>query len=566
MRTQRTFKLVSLGLVAALLASLAGACAPAASGPTTRPDEISPLPTGEPGAEPTQAEPVIVTGPVEARDTALAYLAEIDPESALPAGLAWTEESITPEGIVGAEGRKYTAGEWIVTVAYPVTSLEQVIYAVKVTSQATGSEWEADVDAYGDVIEFGSGEGGSEMTPGASEGGQPEPSPVPSVSAGTASLSELVKGNNAFALALYEVLRAEEGNLFFSPYSISAALAMTYAGARGETEAQMAKTLRFALPQADLHASFRALAAELAKRGEGAKASDGKGFRLNIVNALWGQEGYSFLQSYLDLLSAYYGAGMERVDYSQPDKARALINDWVSKQTEERIQDLIPEGGVNELTRLVLTNAIYFNAAWATQFDVVDTAELPFTRRDGSQVSVPMMSQTESFNYTTGNGYLAVELPYDGREMSMVIILPEQARLDVYDRPLSAETLEKLLAGLAPQQVALTMPKFEFDAAFSLREALSAMGMPVAFSADADLTGMAAERELFISDVFHKAFVKVDENGTEAAAATAVVVGLTAFNPVEPIEVKVDRPFIFLIRDVKTGSILFLGRVVDPSE
>lgn len=566
MRTQRTFKLVSLGLVAALLASLAGACAPAASGPTTRPDEISPLPTGEPGAEPTQAEPVIVTGPVEARDTALAYLAEIDPDSALPAGLAWTEESITPEGIVGAEGRKYTAGEWIVTVAYPVTSLEQVIYAVKVTSQATGSEWEADVDAYGDVIEFGSGEGGSEMTPGASEGGQPEPSPVPSVSAGTASLSELVKGNNAFALALYEVLRAEEGNLFFSPYSISAALAMTYAGARGETEAQMAKTLRFALPQADLHASFRALAAELAKRGEGAKASDGKGFRLNIVNALWGQEGYSFLQSYLDLLSAYYGAGMERVDYSQPDKARALINDWVSKQTEERIQDLIPEGGVNELTRLVLTNAIYFNAAWATQFDVVDTAELPFTRRDGSQVSVPMMSQTESFNYTTGNGYLAVELPYDGREMSMVIILPEQARLDVYDRPLSAETLEKLLAGLAPQQVALTMPKFEFDAAFSLREALSAMGMPVAFSADADLTGMAAERELFISDVFHKAFVKVDENGTEAAAATAVVVGLTAFNPVEPIEVKVDRPFIFLIRDVKTGSILFLGRVVDPSE
>lgn len=566
MRTQRTFKLVSLGLVAALLASLAGACAPAASGPTTRPDEISPLPTGEPGAEPTQAEPVIVTGPVEARDTALAYLAEIDPDSALPAGLAWTEESITPEGIVGAEGRKYTAGEWIVTVAYPVTSLEQVIYAVKVTSQATGSEWEADVDAYGDVIEFGSGEGGSEMTPGASEGGQPEPSPVPSVSAGTASLSELVKGNNAFALALYEVLRAEEGNLFFSPYSISAALAMTYAGARGETEAQMAKTLRFALPQADLHASFRALAAELAKRGEGAKASDGKGFRLNIVNALWGQEGYSFLQSYLDLLSAYYGAGMERVDYSPPDKARALINDWVSKQTEERIQDLIPEGGVNELTRLVLTNAIYFNAAWATQFDVVDTAELPFTRRDGSQVSVPMMSQTESFNYTTGNGYLAVELPYDGREMSMVIILPEQARLDVYDRPLSAETLEKLLAGLAPQQVALTMPKFEFDAAFSLREALSAMGMPVAFSADADLTGMAAERELFISDVFHKAFVKVDENGTEAAAATAVVVGLTAFNPVEPIEVKVDRPFIFLIRDVKTGSILFLGRVVDPSE
>jgi serpin B len=389
---------------------------------------------------------------------------------------------------------------------------------------------------------------------------------VPSTSTGTADIASLVQGNNAFALALFEVLRSEKGNLFFSPYSISAALGMTYAGARGETELQMAKALHFALPQASLHPSFQALAAELAKRGEGAKASDGKGFRLNIVNALWGQEGYDFLQSYLDLLSTYYGAGMERVDYSQPDKARTRINDWVSKETEERIQDLIPDGGVNELTRLVLTNAIYFNAAWATQFDDADTAGGPFTLLDGSQLTVPMMNLTESFNYAVSDGYLAVELPYDGREMSMMILLPEHGRLDVYERPLSGETLDKLVAGMAPQQVKLTMPKFEFDAQFSLRDTLAEMGMPAAFSADADLTGMAAKRELFISDVFHKAFVKVDENGTEAAAATAVVVGLTAFNPVEPIEVKVDRPFLFLIRDIKTGAILFLGRVVDPSE
>ncbi len=566
MGNERTSKLLSLCLAAALLASIAVGCAPATSEPASGTDEVTPLPTGETGQEPTETEPVTVTGPVEARDTALAYLAEIEPGAAPQGDLDWAEESITPEGIVGAEGRQYTAGDWTVTVAYAVTSLEQVIYAVKVTNPVSGTVWEADVDAYGGVAEFGPSEGEAQPTPGTSEGGQLEPSPVPSTSTGTADIPSLVKGNNAFALALFEVLRSEKGNLFFSPYSISAALAMTYAGARGETELQMAKALQFALPQAKLHPAFQALGAELAKRGEGAKASDGKGFRLNIVNALWGQEGYQFLQAYLDLLSAFYGAGMERVDYSQPDKARALINDWVSKQTEERIQDLIPEGGVNELTRLVLTNAIYFNAAWATQFDEAYTTDLPFTRLDGSQISVPMMSLTESFNYATANGYLAVELPYDGREMSMVILLPEHGQLDVYERPLSAETLDKIVAGLAPQQVKLTMPKFEFDAAFSLRDALSEMGMPAAFTADADLTGMTAERELFISDVFHKAFVKVDENGTEAAAATAVVVGLTSFNPVEPIEVKVDRPFLFLIRDVKTGTILFVGRVVDPSE
>ena len=566
MQAQRAYGLVSLGLAVALLASIAGGCAPAPSEPASGPAEVSPVPTQGNGPEPVPTEEVAVTGPVEARDVALAYLAEIDPANAPAPGAAWAEESITPEGLVGAEGRRYTSGDWTVTVAYAVTSVEQVLYAVKVSNLTSGSEWEADVDAFGDVIEFGPGEGPVEPAPGTPEGGLPEPSPVPSTSTGAVSLPKLVQGNNAFALALYEALRSDDHNLFFSPYSISAALAMTYAGARGETEAQMAKTLRFALPQAGLHPSFQALAAELEKRGEGARASDGEGFRLNIANALWGQEDYTFLESYLELLSAHYGAGMERVDFSQAEKARGQINDWVSRKTEERIQDLIPQGGVNELTRLVLTNAIYFNAAWATQFDEARTEDGPFKRLDGSQVQVPMMSQTESLNYALDGGFLAVELPYDGREMSMVIVLLEPGRLDVYDRPLSAETVEKLLAGLAPQQVKLTMPKFEFDARFSLRETLSKMGMPAAFSADADFTGMTAERELFISDVFHKAFVKVDENGTEAAAATAVVVGLTSFNPVEPVEVRVDRPFVFLVRDVKTGTILFMGRVVDPSQ
>ncbi|HNS50957.1 MAG TPA: serpin family protein [Anaerolineae bacterium] len=565
MRVQIAYKSARLSLALVLLASIAWGCAPVPSEPTSGPAEVSPVPPDEGGSEPEPAEEVVVTGPIEARDVALAYLSEIDPANAPAADSAWAEESITPEGLVGAEGRRYTSGEWTVTVAYAVTSVEQVLYAITVNNQATGSEWEADVDAYGEVIEFGSAEEPVEPAPSTPSSGLPEPSQVPATSAGAARISELVRGNNAFALALYEALRSSERNTFFSPYSISAALAMTYAGARGETEAQMAKVLRFFLPQADLHPSFQALAAELEKRGEGAKGSDGEGFRLNIANALWGQESYSFLENYLELLSAYYGAGMERVDFSKAEEARGLINDWASRKTEERIQDLIPQGGVNELTRLVLANAVYFNAAWATQFDEALTEEGGFTRLDATQVQVPMMSQTESLNYAVDGGFLAVELPYDGRELSMVIVLPEPGMLDVYDRPLSAETVERLLAGLAPEQVKLTMPKFEFDAQFSLRETLSEMGMPIAFSADADLTGMAAERELFITDVFHKAFVKVDENGTEAAAATAVVVGLTAFNPVEPIEVRVDRPFVFLIRDVKTGTILFLGRVVDPS-
>jgi serpin B len=388
--------------------------------------------------------------------------------------------------------------------------------------------------------------------------------PAPPTSAGTADLEALVSGDDAFALELYQALRSQPGNLFFSPYSISAALAMVYAGARGETEAQMAQTLHFDLPQADLHASFRALAEELARRGQGAQGTDEKGFRLDVVNALWGQKGYKFLEEYLSLLSAYYGAEMQRVNYSQPEKARAAINDWVSKQTEERIKDLIPPGGVDDRTRLVLTNAIYFNAAWANPFWESATADGPFTRLDGSQVTVPMMSRTASSYYAAGDGYQAVELPYDRWETSMVILLPEKDKFEEFEASLDGAKLKQILAGLGSDQVALTMPKFEFDAEFSLADALSAMGMPVAFAAGADLSGMTREEDLFISDVFHKAFVSVDENGTEAAASTAVVAVPVSSNPPKPVEVKVDRPFLFLIRDVETDAILFLGRVVDP--
>jgi serpin B len=380
----------------------------------------------------------------------------------------------------------------------------------------------------------------------------------------------LVEGSSAFAFELYEALREKDDNkdddLFYSPYSILLALAMTYAGANGETAQQMAETLHFILEQAKLHPAFNWLDAELAKRGQGAQGKDGEGFRLNIVNAIWGQKGYEFLPAFLDVLAENYGAGLRILDFiTEVEKSRLAINDWVSEQTEDRIKDLIPQGAINELTRLVLTNAIYFNAAWAYPFYEEMTADGPFYLLDGGEISVPMMKQTESFGYAEGQGYQALELLYDGDELSMVILLPEAGNFEAFEQGLQAQQISDIINGLQLTRVALTMPKFEFKSQFSLKDILSDMGMPIAFSPDeADFFGMTGSRELFISDVIHKAFVAVDEAGTEAAAATAVVVGTTSI-PVEPaVEVTIDRPFIFLIRDIETGAILFVGRVLNP--
>ena len=377
-------------------------------------------------------------------------------------------------------------------------------------------------------------------------------------------LATLVNGNNSFAFNLYQVLKDEKSNLFYSPYSISAALAMTYAGARGDTEKAMAEALRFDLSQDRLHPAFNGLDLQLEQRGEGAKGMDGEGFRLNIVNAIWGQKDYRFLDEYLDILAQNYGAGLRIVDFiNETEQSRLTINKWVSDQTEGRIEDLIPQGVINQLTRLVLTNAIYFNAAWEHQFQEGATSDEPFHLLDGSEVTVPMMHQTEPFGYAVGNGYQAIELPYDGRELSMVILLPEEGGFDVFEENLTMESITPALDNLEVQQIALTMPKFEYESSFGLKDALTTLGMGVAFTMDADLSGMDGKKELFIQDVVHKAFVAVDESGTEAAAATAVVVGLKSA-PMEPVTMTIDRPFIFFIRDIQTGSIIFVGRVLNP--
>jgi serpin B len=374
----------------------------------------------------------------------------------------------------------------------------------------------------------------------------------------------LVVGNSIFAFELYQALKGEEGNLFYSPYSISLALAMTYAGARNETAQQMADTLNFILEQDNLHPAFNWLDAELASRGEGAEGKDDEGFRLNVVNAIWGQKDYDFLSDFLDVLAGNYGAGLRILDFmSETEKSRLTINEWVSDQTEGRIEDLVPQGAIDALTRLVLTNAIYFNAAWEDPFDEDMTADGPFYLLDGGQVIVPMMKQTEFFGYTEGDGYQAVELQYDGGELSMVILLPEAGNFQVFEEGLQAQKISDIISSLQSTRVALTMPKFEFDTEFSLKDTLADMGMPIAFSSDADFSGMTGNRDLFISDVFHKAFVAVDEAGTEAAAATAVIMRLTAV-PEHSVEVTIDHPFIFLIRDIETGAILFVGRVMNP--
>jgi serpin B len=376
----------------------------------------------------------------------------------------------------------------------------------------------------------------------------------------------LVSGDTAFALDLYQVLRSKEDNLFYSPYSISLALAMTYAGARGQTEAEMASTLRFTLPQDRLHTAFNGLDQVLASRGQSARGRNGDGFRLHVINALWGQQDYTFLPPYLDTLATNYGAGLGLLDFAaDAEQARVIINDWASDETQGRIQNLIPPGVLDELTRLVLTNAIYFNAAWAHPFERGRTAEGVFHLLDGSQATVPMMVQTETFRYDEGKDFQAVELPYDGRQLSMVVLVPSAGNFESFEDSLNVTRLDQVLSALQSQSVALSLPRFQFNSSFSLVEALQTMGMRAAFGMGADFSGMDSTPMLFIGDVLHQAFVSVDEAGTEAAAATAVEVGLKGF-PEEPVTVTVDRPFLFAIRDIETGTILFLGRCTNPTE
>nr|WP_321268634.1 serpin family protein [uncultured Sulfurimonas sp.] len=372
-------------------------------------------------------------------------------------------------------------------------------------------------------------------------------------------ISELVANNNTFAVNLYQSLHDSPGNLFNSPFSISTSLSMTYAGARNETAQQMKQTLCFGLPDKKLHGAFHVLNEKLTNRS---KRSADSGFRLHIANALWMQKGLKVTAGFNEILRDNYGSSLEYIDFKgSPEKSSGEINSWVSKQTGHKIEKIVSPQMLKSDTKLVLANAIYFNAEWQVPFVSASTQENDFFLPDGSSVSVPMMAKTGEVGYTGGTHYQALEKPYKGN-MSMVVVLPHSGFFEEIDRSLTPEKLNEIIDSFSWRTVSLKLPKFEFESApVNLSTTLSSMGMPNAFSPAADFSGIAPG--IFISDVFHKATITVTEEGTEAAAVTIVAMP-TGIPTQKPIDFTVNRPFIFLIRDTETGTTLFMGRIINP--
>jgi serpin B len=375
----------------------------------------------------------------------------------------------------------------------------------------------------------------------------------------------VAQAGNQFAVDLYGQLSKEQlgKNLFFSPASLSIALAMTAAGARGPTEAEMAGVLHLGdgLPQA--HAAYQ----KILERWNG----DGKNrsYQLRVANRLWGQRGFSFLAGYLTLTRQQYGAELGLVDFSgQSEAARQEINAWIEKQTAEKIKDLIPQGQLDARTKLVLTNAVYFKGDWTSTFQAGQTRDADFTVTGQQKVTVPLMHQRQTHGYAEDTSLQVLELPYKGDELSMLVLLPKTPDgLPELERSLSARQIAALWAKLRQQQVDVYLPKFKLEASCSLSGALQALGMKLAFSdTEADFSAMDGQRDLYISAALHKAYVDVNEAGTEAAAATAIIMRtMSARMPGKPIPVfRADHPFLFLIGDKRDGSILFLGRMLNP--
>jgi serpin B len=382
------------------------------------------------------------------------------------------------------------------------------------------------------------------------------------------STAELVRGNNAFALDLYSRISSTEGNRFISPFSISCALAMTSAGARGETAGQIDKALHFTLPPAELHAAFHRLIDDLHhQNGSAAGAKPSRPFELFTANALWTQSGARILPEFQKLIESSFEGGHYPVDFRQaPAAALEYINHWVEEQTRGKIKDLLKPQNINAHTVLILTNAIYFKALWASPFLPQLTKPDDFHASASEKVRVDMMHLSGKFRYAEDATAQTLELPYQGGDLAMVIVLPRSNDgLSQLEASLSLAKLDGSLKTLASRRVEVSLPRFKLTAECELKDALSALGMPAAFdSRQADFSGMTGKRELAISAVVHKAFVEVDEKGTEAAAATGVVMARTMVKLAPPPAFRADHPFLFLIRDNRNGSILFLGRLVRP--
>ena len=376
----------------------------------------------------------------------------------------------------------------------------------------------------------------------------------------TNGTSPLVTGNTAFALDLYSQLKTTDGNLFFSPYSISTCLAMIYAGARGDTEKQMARVLHFDAGQALTLSNFGEL------QGRLNDVQKKKEVEFNLANGLWAQKNHPFLPEFLDAIKRHYEGSAQQVDFqAEVEPVRKEINDWVSGQTKSKITDLLQPGVINASTRLVLVNAIYFKGKWATQFKPAATHPAPFFIAPDKKIDTPMMNLSADFKFAEMDGLKLLELPYLGGDLSMVVLLPAEIDgLKALEDSLTEPKLNQWLQAGRVQKVGVSLPKFTMTRQFSLAGTLRSMGMSTPFSPSADLSGMDGSRDLFVSAVVHKAFVDINEEGTEAAAATGGVVALKAV--LARAVFHADHPFLFLIRDTHSGSVLFMGRMADPSK
>jgi len=389
-----------------------------------------------------------------------------------------------------------------------------------------------------------------------------QPPKTDSAGSTRSGIQEVANANNEFTFDLYSQLnQSEKGNIFYSPYSIFAALAMTYEGAKNQTAAEMKSVFYF--PESDiLRPNFAAIYNNLNE--------DVQDYELKTGNALWVQRDFPFLEDYLSRIEKYYGGKAANVDFvNETEKTRQTINSFIEEQTNNKIKDLIPQGFLKETTRLVLTNAIYFKGIWEWQFDKSDTFEQDFQITPDNIVKTEMMNMNPDgdkakFNYADTGDLQILELPYQGDKVSMLLLLPAE-NLNAIEPTLTAEKLEEYKSQMKETELDLiSLPKFELDAKYLMNETLKALGMPTAFSENADFSGMTGNKDLFIGFVIHQAYVKVDEEGTEAAAATGVGMELTAVMPKDVF--KADRPFIFIIQEKETGNILFLGRVVDPTK
>ncbi|MBN1396301.1 MAG: serpin family protein [Pirellulales bacterium] len=381
------------------------------------------------------------------------------------------------------------------------------------------------------------------------------------------AVDNAVAANGDFALDLYKQLSNERRseNLFFSPYSIFSALSMTAEGARGETAEQMCKTLRFPGGNERI-AAIHAGLAELNRRYNAPDLP----YELQVANALWGEKSHPFLRSYIDAIEKHYKTGgLFSVDFCRaPEAARLRINDWVEDKTNDKIKDLIAEGQIDSSTRLVLTNAIYFKGDWRDTFDPINTRPRDFSVSAEKKVRVPTMFQEESHLYWEDESLQVLELPYRGRDVSMLIALPRKVDgLPALEQSLSRERIGKWRARLRPRRVEVHLPKFKLETAFELKPTLERLGMKRAFAAAADFSGIDGERYLMLSAVIHKTFADVNEAGTVAAAATAVTGLATGMPPrTTPAVFRADHPFLFMICDKQSGNILFLGRVIKPEK